>query len=81
MATKKKAVRQKKEKPLENFYRELSEAEFEIRDLMWAAAINCVCGYQHDIFIRYIEPEMKCPKCGRQYEVKLKAYEVEKLPV
>ena len=68
MATKKKTIK---------YPRELSEAEFEVRDLQWAAAINCSCGYQHDIFIRYIEPEMACPKCGKKYEVKLVGYEIK----
>lgn len=79
LATKRKT--KKVEEPLEEMYRELNEDEFEVRDLSWAAAINCPCGYQHDIFIRYIEPEMACPKCGRQYKVELKCYEVDKLPV
>jgi hypothetical protein len=70
MATKKKTVKSK-------FPRLLPEEDFEVRDLQWAAAINCTCGYQHDVFVRYIEPEMVCPKCGRAYEVKLVAYEVE----
>ena len=37
MATKKKTIK---------YPRELSEAEFEVRDLQWAAAINCSCGYR-----------------------------------
>jgi hypothetical protein len=55
--------------------RVLSAIEFEVRDLSWAAAVNCICGHQLDLFTWNIPEERVCPKCGRKYSVRLVGYE------
>lgn len=73
MATKKKVTK----KVVQKYPRELSETEFEVRDLQWAVGVQCPCGRGLDFFIRLQPHEMVCPVCNRHYEIKLKAYEVK----
>ena len=56
--------------------RELNQEEYEVRDLTWAVGVKCKCGYELDLFTWNEPTERKCKVCGRQYEIRLKTYEV-----
>ncbi len=56
--------------------RPLLPTEFEVRNLDWAVGIKCQCGHEIDLFIRNIDIERVCSKCGRKYDIALRAYQL-----